>query len=184
MKTVYFRSAAEFRKWLRANHRTARELLVGYYKKDSGRPSLTWPESVAEALCFGWIDGIRQRVDGRRYTIRFTPRRPRSSWSEINVRLVGEMEAAGKMTAAGLAAFAARDPKKTQRSRTALHNNIRLAPRLSRQFKKHKAAWKFFSVQLPGYRNLMISWVMDAKTEATRERRLARLVQSAAAGKR
>lgn len=183
MKAVYFRSAAEFRKWLQKNHATARELLVGYYKKETGKPSLTWPESVAEALCFGWIDGIRRSVDEQRYTIRFTPRRPRSTWSAINIRLVEELEAAGKMTPAGRAAFAARLPEKS-RVYTYEKKGIRLAPALAKQFKKNKAAWTFFQVQPPSYRKKAIGWVMGAKSEATRQSRFARLLESAAAGKR
>jgi len=184
MKPVFFHSPAEFRKWLKKNHRTARELLVGYYKKDSGKPSITWPESVAEALCFGWIDGIRRSRDAQSYTIRFTPRRPRSTWSDINIRLVSELEAAGKMTDAGRAAFARRVPEKSRTYTYEQRTPIRLAPALVRRFKKNNAAWKFFEARPPGYKKRAIAWVMSAKTEATRERRFVRLLESASAGKR
>jgi len=182
-KPVYFRSRAEFRRWLAKNHRTARELHVGYYKKDTGKPSMTWPESVAEALCYGWIDGIRRGVDEQRYTIRFTPRRPRSTWSAVNIRLVEELEAAGKMTPAGRAAFAARLPEKSRVYAYEQTREIRLAPALVSRFKKNKAAWAFFQAQPPSYQKKAVYWVMRAKSEATRESRFARLLASAAAGK-
>jgi uncharacterized protein YdeI (YjbR/CyaY-like superfamily) len=184
MRAAYFRSPADFRKWLAKNHAKARELLVGYYKKGSGKPSLTWPESVAEALCYGWIDGIRRRVDDQRYTIRFTPRRARSTWSAINIRLMKELEAAGKMTPAGRAAFAKRVPEKSRVYAYEQRKEIRLAPALVKKFKKNKAAWAFFEKQPPSYRKLAAKWVMSAKQEATRDGRFARLLSSAAAGER
>jgi uncharacterized protein YdeI (YjbR/CyaY-like superfamily) len=184
MMPGYFRSPAEFRRWLEKNHRSARELLVGYYKKDTGKPSLTWPESVAEALCFGWIDGIRRSVDAQRYTIRFTPRRTRSTWSAINIRLMKELEAAGKMTDAGRAAFAARMPEKSRIYTYEQRKEVRLAPTLVKRFKKHRSAWTFFTTQAPSYQKKAVTWVMNAKTPATRESRFARLLASAAAGKR
>jgi uncharacterized protein YdeI (YjbR/CyaY-like superfamily) len=184
MKARYFSSPAEFRRWLEKNHRTERELLVGYYKKSAGKPSLTWPESVAEALCFGWIDGIRRSVDAQRYTIRFTPRRPRSTWSAINIRLMKELEAAGKMTDAGRAAFVQRVPEKSRVYTYEQRNEIRLAPALVKRFKKHRSAWTFFTTQAPSYQKKAVAWVMNAKADVTRESRFARLLASAAAGKR
>ena len=181
MRATFFRTPAEFRKWLSKNHQTTRELLVGYYKKDSGRPSITWPESVAEALCYGWIDGIRRRLDDQRYAIRFTPR---STWSDINIRLVAELEAAGRMTAAGRAAFAARKPERSRVYTYELPKEIRLAPVLIQRFKKIKRAWAFFEAQPPSYQKKAAQWVMGAKTEPTRESRFARLLASAEAGKR
>lgn len=183
MKIHYFRSPAEFRKWLRKNHRTARELQVGYYKKATGRPSMTWPESVAEALCFGWIDGIRNRVDEQSYTIRFTPRRPRSTWSAINIALVRKLEAAGKMTPAGRAAFAAYKPAPSRAYQPG-QKEARLPAAFVKKFKQNKAAWKFFNARAPSYRKKALWWVMSAKSEATRKSRFARLLASAAAGKR
>jgi len=183
-KPKFFPTPGHFRQWLAQHHRTARELLVGYYKKDTGRPSITWPESVAEALCFGWIDGIRRRLDDQSYAIRFTPRRPRSTWSAINIRLVKELEAAGQMTPAGRAAFAARVPEKSRLYTYAQRQPPRLAPALLRPFKKNKAAWAFFAAQAPSYQKKAVRWVMSAKSEATRESRFARLLAASAAGQR
>lgn len=185
MKPVFFRRPSDFRKWLARRHGTARELLVGYYKKGSGRPSMTWPESVAEAICYGWIDGIRRSLDEQRYTIRFTPRRPRSVWSPTNIRMARELEAAGRMTAAGRAAFAARvSAKPAAPGRDHQRQPARLSPALLKRFKKNKAAWAFFQAQPPSYRNKAVGWVMGAKNEDTRESRFRRLLASAAAGKR
>jgi uncharacterized protein YdeI (YjbR/CyaY-like superfamily) len=179
----FFRGPAAFRAWLDKNHRTAAEILVGFKKRHTGKPSMTWPESVAVALCYGWIDGIRQRMDDERYTIRFTPRRPSSVWSAVNVRLIAELEAAGGMTDAGRAAFAARkDPTSKGYSyerREADLDEARVA-----RFKRNRAAWRFFTAQPPGYRKLMLWWVMSAKQEVTRDRRFARLLEASAAGKR
>ena len=175
-KPRFFKTPAAFRAWLRTHHKTKDELLVGYYKKHTGKPSMTWPESVAEALCFGWIDGIRRRVDDDAYSIRFTPRRKTSVWSAVNVRLMAELESAGKMTAAGRAIFAARpDPEFPGYSYD--------AKRL-REFRKNKAAWKFFEAQAPSYRRTARHWVMSAKREETRDRRLATLIEKSAAGLR
>ena len=183
MKAVFFKTAAEFRRWLAAHHATDRELLVGFYKKASGRPGISYKEAVDEALCFGWIDGIKKRVDDQRYTHRFTPRTAGSTWSLINAARVKELIALDRMAAPGLEAFERRDPKKTgiysfeQRPST-------LDPALERIFRRHATAWTFFGAQPPGYRRLMTFWVMSAKQQETRERRLAVLVKSSAEGKR
>lgn len=183
MRPIFFKSPAEFRTWLGKNHSTAKELIVGFRRKSSGKPSMTWPESVAEALCFGWIDGVRRSVDDESYTIRFTPRRPGSSWSAVNVRLVHELESAGRMTPAGRAVFEARTDKNTAgysyEQREAAFDAARL-----KAFKKNRAAWMFFEAQPPGYRRLMAFYVMSAKGEETKDRRLAKLIASCAAGKR
>ena len=183
MKPMFFKSPSDFRKWLEKNHKTAPELLVGYHRKSTGRPTLTWPESVAEALCFGWIDGVRRRIDEESYTIRFTPRRAGSSWSAINVKMVQELEAAGRMTPAGRAVFESRKNRDSSgysyERRTAEFDDKR-----QKDFKKNKAAWAFFEAQPPGYRRTLTWWVMSAKGEDTRDRRLAKLVESSAAGKR
>ncbi|MCB9855207.1 MAG: YdeI/OmpD-associated family protein [Phycisphaerales bacterium] len=179
----FFRSPAAFRAWLTKNHKTADELIVGFYKKHTGKPSMTWPESVAEALCFGWIDGIRRRVDDESYSIRFTPRRKGSVWSAINVKMMAELEAAGKMTHAGRAIFAARpDPTHPGYSYEARDSDLD-AKRL-REFKKNKAAWGFFSSQAPSYQRTARHWVMSAKRDETRDRRLAKLIETSAAGRR
>ena len=183
MKPTFFKSPSELRKWFEKNHATAKELLVGFHRKDTGRPTITWPESVAEALCFGWIDGIRRRMDAERYTIRFTPRRRGSSWSAVNIRMVQELEAAGRMTAAGRAAFegrrAADSPGYSYERR-----NAEFDERCLEIFKKNGKAWAFFQAQPPGYRRLLTFYVMSAKQEDTRDRRLAKLIASSASGKR
>lgn len=179
-KPMFFESPAAFRAWLRVNHKKADELHVGFYKRHTGKPSLTWPESVAESLCYGWIDGIRRRLDDDRYTIRFTPRRKGSNWSAINVRMVAKLEAAGKMSKSGRAAFEARpDPK--SKGYTSGQSDATLDAARRRVFKKNKAAWAFFEAQPPGYRRTAFGWVMAAKKEETKDRRLAKLVQVSAA---
>ncbi len=176
---LFFKTPAAFRAWLRKNHAKASELQVGYFKKDSGKPSITWPESVAEALCFGWIDGIRRSLDGDRYTIRFTPRRPKSIWSAVNIRLIGELEAAGKMTDAGRAAFRTR-PEPDSAGYKAQKKVGKLDRDRLAQFKKHRPAWAYFRVQPPSYRSKVVWWVMQAKQEETRNRRLEKLIDVSA----
>jgi len=182
-KPRFFASPVAFRAWLKANHKKAAELIVGYHKKHTGKPSLTWPESVAEALCYGWIDGIRRSLDEDRYTIRFTPRRTRSTWSAVNIRMVAELEAAGKMTAAGRAVFNAR-PDPESKGYTATRKDGALDDANVRTFKKNKAAWKFFEAQPPGYRKNVSWWIVTAKQAETRERRLKKLIELSANGKR
>ena len=180
---TFFRSPAELRKWFEKNHASADELIVGFHKKSAGKPTLTWPESVAEALCFGWIDGIRRRVDDERYTIRFTPRRPGSGWSAINVKMMAALDADGRMTPAGRAVFEARKDKQSAGYSYERREASFDAPRL-KAFQKNKAAWTFFEAQPPGYRRTLTWWVMSAKQEDTRDRRLAKLIASSAAKKR
>ena len=179
----YFRSPAEFRKWLEKNHAKADELVVGFYKKGTVKPSMTWPESVDEALCFGWIDGVRRGVDDERYTIRFTQRRATSNWSAINIRRVAELEALGRMADAGRAAFAKRSD-----ARSAIYSYENkpedLPPAHQKRFRANRKAWKFFTEQPPGYRRMALYWVLSAKKEETRERRLETLIADSAAGRR
>lgn len=183
MKIEFFKSPAEFRDWLEKHHATAKELQAGYYKKDSGLPSMTWPESVAEALCFGWIDGIRRSVDEKSYTIRFTPRRPGSIWSAVNIKLVQELIAQGRMRPEGLQAFQARKENKSgiyayeQRSSD-------LDKPYEDKLKQNKAAWEFFQAQPPSYRKLAVWWVVSAKKEETRLKRLEKLIAESAHGRR
>jgi uncharacterized protein YdeI (YjbR/CyaY-like superfamily) len=183
VKLNFFRTPADFRKWFEKHHATEQELLVGFYKKDSGRPSITWPESVKEALRFGWIDGIRRNVDEESYSIRFTPRKRSSIWSAINIKYANELIEQGLMHPPGLAAFAARRENKSgiysYEQRTAAIPE----PYLS-QFKKHKAAFEFFASQPAGYRKQMSWWVVSAKQEATRLKRLEKLIAESAAGRR
>lgn len=183
LRPRFFKSPALFRAWLKKNHKTAKELQVGFFKKHTGKPSLTWPESVAEALCYGWIDGIRRRIDDEAYMVRFTPRRRDSVWSAVNVRRMGELEAAGKMTAAGRSIFEARpDPQSSGYTHEQLDGEFD-AKRL-RSFKRNKSAWKFFEAQPPGYQRKARHWVMSAKREETRDRRLGALMEKSAEGVR
>jgi uncharacterized protein YdeI (YjbR/CyaY-like superfamily) len=182
-KPRFFATPALFRRWLAAHHETAAELVVGFHKKATGRPSLTWPESVDEALCFGWIDGVRRSLGDRAYTIRFTPRRARSIWSAVNVARVAALTMAGRMTPAGLRAFAARTPERTgvysfERARAAV-----LAPREEALLRASPGAAAFFDARPPWYRRTAIHWVVSAKREDTRRRRLDRLIDDSAAGR-
>jgi len=182
---VYFDSPAAFRRWLRANHRRATELLVGFHKAHrarSGVPTLTWPQSVEEALCFGWIDGKLKSVDADRYTIRFTPRRKDSKWSAVNVRMMAMLEASGRMTAAGRAAFESR-PHKTgalAKGYTTPRRTGVLDAQSVRAFKRDPDAWAFFNSQPAGYKGAAAWWVMQAKKEETKERRLTKLIATSA----
>jgi len=178
----FFETPKAMRAWLRKHHTTAEEFLVGYYKSHcvrGGKRSITWPQSVEEALCFGWIDGIRRSVDEDRYTTRCTPRRPTSKWSAVNIRLMGELEAAGRMTDAGRMIFQSRkNPDslgyKAQKKVGALD------PARMKLFKKNKPAWEFFHSQPIGYRKKLAWWVMQAKQDETRDRRLHKLIEVSA----
>ncbi|MFO1514509.1 MAG: YdeI/OmpD-associated family protein [Verrucomicrobiota bacterium] len=182
-KLQYFRSAATFRVWLEANHASATELWLGFYKKDSGKGGITYAEALDEALCFGWIDGVKKRVDELRFTQRFTPRRPTSVWSLINVGHVERLTKAGRMKPSGVKAFAARTAAKT--GIYSFENRPReLSPELQRQFKLATAAWDFFQQQPPGYRRVASFWVMSAKRDETRTRRFARLISDSKGGRR
>ena len=183
MSARYFKTAADFRRWLAAHHEGEKELLVGFYKKASGIAGITYKEAVDEALCYGWIDGIKKRVDEARYTHRFTPRKADSIWSLVNARRLEELIAAKRVAAPGLEAWQRRDPKKT--GVYSFENRPKTFERaLERRFKAEKAAWAFFCVQPPGYRRLMTFYVMSARQPETRARRLARLIKSSAEGKR
>ena len=176
---VFFRNAAGFRRWLQKNHDQASELFVGFYRKDSGRKGISYPEAVDEALCFGWIDGVRRRHDGESYINRFSPRNKRSFWSAVNVTRARELIAAGRMAAPGLKAFEARDPQQTSRH-SYERENCRLPPAYVKQLRKNAAAWAFFADQPPGYRRMVCWYVMSAKKEDTRQRRLARVIADSA----
>jgi len=179
----FFKTPPAMRAWLRKNHAKVVELHVGYFKKHTAARNITWPETVGEALCFGWIDGVRRRIDDERYTTRFTPRKRGSIWSAVNIRMVAELEAAGKMTDAGRAAFEARVEAKSKiysyEQKEASLDKVRL-----RRFRKNKAAWAFFEAQPPGYRKKTLWWVMSAKRDEAKDRRFDRLVESSASGKR
>jgi uncharacterized protein YdeI (YjbR/CyaY-like superfamily) len=182
-KPTFFATPAHFRRWLERNHAKAGELWVGFHKKASGRPSITWPESVDEALCFGWIDGVRYRIDESSYRIRFTPRTPKSIWSNVNVKRVAALKRLGRMSPAGLAAFAKADPKRAgiyayERS------NARLGAAHQKKLKANKTAWDFFRSQPPWYQRLAAWFVVSAKKEETRARRVEVLIAHCAAGRR
>ena len=183
MKPEFFRTTADFGLWLEKNHATATELWVGFYTKDSGKPSITWPESVDQALCFGWIDGIRKGVDEISYQIRFTPRRRGSIWSTINIKRAKELVRQKQMRPTGLKAFAARIENKSgiysyeQRS-------TELKQPYAKLLKKNKAASNFFKKQPPSYRKMIGWWIVSAKKEETRMIRLAKLISESAKGKR
>jgi uncharacterized protein YdeI (YjbR/CyaY-like superfamily) len=184
MNATYFQDGAAFRRWLDAHHATKSELWIGYFKKGARQSGITYREALDEALCFGWIDGMVRRIDEERYAQRFTPRRKDSVWSRINVGHVERLSADGRMHHAGLAAFAARKPEKT-----GIYSfEPRPAPKLprdfARKFRANAKAWAFFSAQPPGYRRNAIHRVMHGKQPATRERWLARLIESSAAGRR
>jgi len=183
MKPTFFAKPADFRRWLKRNHEKAGELLVGFWKKDSGKPSITWPESVDEALSFGWIDGVRRRIDDESYSIRFTPRRRGSIWSAVNIKRATELTRLERMSPAGLRAFEARDEKKS--AIYSYENRPReLAPEDEKRFRANKRAWEYWSAQPPGYRRVVTYWVMEAKKEETRERRLAQLIDDSTHGRR
>ena len=176
-KPRFFRSPADFRRWLEKNHNKATELIVGFFKKDSGRKSVTYSEALDEALCFGWIDGVRRRLDENSYSIRFTPRKPRSIWSLVNTRRVEELIRLRRMHQAGLDAFELRDPKRT--GIYSFENAPRkFAPDYEKSFRANKTAWDFFNRQPPGYQRLASYWVMSAKQEQTRLRRLNLLIDN------
>jgi uncharacterized protein YdeI (YjbR/CyaY-like superfamily) len=176
---VFFKDATEFRAWLEEHHALESELLVGFYKKGSGKENMTWSESVDQALCFGWIDGVRRTVDEESYTIRFTPRKPRSTWSKVNVAKVAELERQGLMRPAGRKAFEARTG-----DNTGIYSFEREHPGELPRERFPAAAWEFFESQPPGYRRTATHWVLSAKREDTRERRLATLIEDSAAGRR
>lgn len=181
---VYFETPQAFGAWLARHGATATELVVGYHKVGSGRPCMTWAQSVDEALCHGWIDGVRKRIDDERYQIRFTPRKPTSIWSAINIERVRVLTEAGRMTPAGLAAHAQRREHRSRVYSFEQQGEVALAPADERLFRRHKAAWTYFQAQPPGYRKQMIWRILSAKQPATRERRLAVLIDACARGVR
>jgi uncharacterized protein YdeI (YjbR/CyaY-like superfamily) len=175
MKVRYFKSASAFRDWLEMNHARVKELWVGFFRKGLGKGGLTYPEAVDEALCFGWIDGVKKRVDEVSYTHRFTARKPKSTWSRLNIQRVERLRKAGCMTSAGLNAFAART---AERSGIYSFENAprRFSAAEEKQFQSNGAAWAFFQRQPPGYRRVAIWWIVSAKKPETRARRLAQLI--------
>jgi uncharacterized protein YdeI (YjbR/CyaY-like superfamily) len=177
MKPTFFSSLALWRAWLEENHESAPELVVGFYKRDSGKPSITWPESVDGALCFGWIDGVRRSIDTESYSIRFTPRRLRSVWSAINIKRVGELKKLDLMHPAGLKAFEARSGDRSEIYAYEQRKGAKLDGKCAKQFRANKKAWEFFRAQPPWYQRTASWWVISAKKEETRHKRLAQLMK-------
>jgi uncharacterized protein YdeI (YjbR/CyaY-like superfamily) len=171
MELVFFATQTEFRKWLEMNYKTAKEL----YKVGTDKPSMTWPQSVDQALCFGWIDGVRKSIDKESYCIRFTPRKKNSIWSAINIKKIEELQKAGQMKPEGQKAF---DFRTENRSRIYSHEKepSKLAPYFEKQFKMNDKAWEFFNNQAPSYKKVMIHWIMSAKQEKTQIARLEKTI--------
>lgn len=183
MNPIFFATPAEFRAWLEDNHDKQREVLVGFYKKGSGKPSISWPESVDEALCFGWIDGVRKGIDDESYVIRFTPRKPRGIWSTVNVNRVAELADLGRMRPAGLKAFEERAAERSGIYAYEQGDAVELGEAYERQFRDHAGAWAFFQAQAAWYRRTAIWWVISAKKDETRVKRLATLIDDSARGR-
>ena len=179
----FFETAAEFRAWLEANHEASTEVIVGFYKKGSGKPSMTWPKAVDQALCFGWIDGVRRSHGDDAYTNRFTPRRKGSNWSAINITRVGELTERGQMTPAGHKAFEARTEARSAVYSYEQRAAAALDAEQEREFRANPAAWEWFQSRPPSYRRTAVYWVVSAKREETRRRRLATLIADSAAGR-
>jgi uncharacterized protein YdeI (YjbR/CyaY-like superfamily) len=183
MSPIFFATKSGFRQWLENNYDKETELLVGFYKIGSGRPSMTWSQSVDEALCFGWIDGVRKSIDEESYCIRFTPRKPKSIWSAVNIRKVEELTKQGLMKPSGLAAFEKREESK---SKVYAYENgpAKLSIQFEKKFKSNEKAWAFFQSQAPSYQKTAIYWVMSAKQESTKHNRLEKLITGSEAGQR
>ena len=180
---IYFGSPAEFGEWLERHHETEKELWVGYWKKATGKPSLTWSQAVDEALCFGWIDGVVRGIDDQRHVQRFTPRKPNSNWSAVNVAKVERLRAEGRMRPAGEAAFARRRADRSGVYSFEQSKDPRLEPEQEARFRADTAAWEWFSARPPSYRRAALWWVVSAKRPETRERRLSTLIEDSAAGR-
>lgn len=183
MAPTFFANTEEFRKWLEENHQSEKELIVGYYKVGTKKPSMTWSDSVDEALCFGWIDGVRRSIDNEAYCNRFTPRSPKSNWSAVNIAKVEELIRLGKMTPAGLAAF---EKRSEARSEIYSYENRpeKFNAEMENRFRENSEAWHYFEVQAPSYKKTIIYWIMSAKQEATRISRLNKLIEACSEGKR
>lgn len=181
MKARFFKNQITFRKWLDENHNKKTELIVGFYKVKSGKLNMTWSQSVDEALCYGWIDGIRRSIDEESYCIRFTPRRPNSNWSAVNIKKVEELTKNGLMQPAGLAIYKLKNKSKSQNY---VYENvhIKLSEEFKKIFKSNKKAWDFFQTMSPSYRKLATNWIMSAKREDTRIKRLKILIADSEAG--
>lgn len=180
MTPEFFAKQSGLRKWFEKNHKKETELIVGFYKVNSGKPSITWSQSVDQALCFGWIDGVRKSIDKDSYQIRFTPRKPTSTWSIINIQKIKELTKQGLMKPAGIASFKSR---KENKSKLYAHENeeIEFSPHVKKHFKANRIAWNYFQSLAPTYRKSSKNWVMSAKQETTREKRLRKLIEDSEA---
>lgn len=181
---IFFANAAAFRRWLVRHADQKTELLVGFWKVGSGRPSMSWSESVAEALCFGWIDGVRKRLDDDSYSIRFTPRKPNSIWSAVNIAKFQALQAAGRVTPAGEKAFAARTAARSVVYAYEQAATAELSASELRTFRRNSTAWRFFAQTSPSYKKVILHWVTTAKRPETRATRFAKLLQASSAGQR
>lgn len=183
MEPTFFKTPGDLRRWLERNHASATELWIGMYRKASGKGGVTYKEALDEALCIGWIDGVRKRLDEESFVQRFTPRRPDSYWSAVNIKRAQELIEAGRMHATGLAAFERRDSLKAEKY-SFERQNAKLDPGMEKRFRANPRAWAFFESQPPGYRRLIAHWVTSAKKEETRQRRLETLIKESAARRR
>ncbi len=183
MEPTFFATPSEFRAWLNEHHDKIQELWVGFYKKGSGKPSITWPEAVDQALCFGWIDGVRKGIDKERYTNRFTPRKAGSTWSAVNIKRVGELTSLGLMKPVGLRAFEKRSEAKSGIYAYEQKDAAKLEDADEQQFRANKQAWDFFQSQPAWYQRTATWWVISAKQEATRQKRLATLIEDSESGR-
>lgn len=183
MKPLFFPTQNDFREWLEENHETETELIVGFYNVKSGKTSMTWSEAVDQALCFGWIDGVRRKVDEESYSNRFTPRRANSNWSAVNIEKIRVLTEKGLMKPAGIAAF---EKRKEEKSAVYAYENElkKFSDEFEKQFKENEMAWDFFEKQANWYKKQMTGWVMTAKQERTRERRLEKLIAASENGER
>jgi uncharacterized protein YdeI (YjbR/CyaY-like superfamily) len=177
MRRRFFPTPSKFRAWLQQHHAQSRELWVGFYKKDSGKPSITWPQAVDQALCFGWIDGVRKSLDAASYVIRFTPRKSNSTWSAVNIARAKELASQGVMSPAGLKAFENRSDEKSAIYSCEQRKSAQLEDSQEQKFRANQRAWDFFQTQPPWYRRTATFWVISAKKEETREKRLAILIK-------
>ncbi|MFO7656378.1 MAG: YdeI/OmpD-associated family protein [Bacteroidales bacterium] len=180
---TFFKTQDDFRKWLESHHEKETELIVGFYKVDSGKPSMSWSQSVDQALCFGWIDGVRKSIDKESYCIRFTPRRNTSNWSAINIKKIEALTKAGLMKPAGLKAFSLRNENKSE-IYSYENDTLFLDPNYEIQFRENKKAWDFFIKQAPSYKKAILRWIMSAKQEKTRQTRLEKTIKESEQHKR
>jgi len=181
---IFFSTPAQFRAWLKKNHASCSQQWIGFHRKASGLPTITWPESVDQALCFGWIDGLRKRVDEKSYKIRFTPRSDSSAWSAINIRRFEELKREGLIHPAGTKAYARRNVNKSRIYSYENRKSAVLSPSAQKQFRSKPKAWRWFQDQAPWYQKTVIWWVVSGKRPETQQKRLATLITDSSAGQR